>query len=142
MARTIWIALVFLICICGLAGLKVSIATPAKQQEAFAEITIGANLEPVLSKADKLNASYVDDAAPDKKTVRLIPIALPNFAEPEPQEKASRIISRHWHEGDTKVPKGTARNHRDAAHAKRKELREVQSSPVETLRNWLASKKT
>lgn len=115
MTRTIWIALVFLIFICGLAALKVSIATPAKQQDAFAGVTVGANLEPVLSKADKLNVSYVDEDAPEKKPVRLIPIALPKVAEPEPQEKVSRIISRHWHVGDSKVMKRTARDYRDAS---------------------------
>jgi hypothetical protein len=137
MARTIWIALVFLIVICGLAALKVSIATPAKQQDAFASATIGANMEPGLSKADKLNVSYVDDDALEKKSVRLIPIALSKVAEPEPQEKASRIVNRHWHVGDSKVIKRTARYHRDASRANRK----GQSSPTATVRNWFAEKR-
>ena len=90
MVRTVWLALVFLIGICGLAALKVSVATRAKQDAAFAETTIGANTnQDPLTKADKLEVSYFDEA-PDKKVVRLIPIALPQAAQLNPPRKSPR----------------------------------------------------
>jgi hypothetical protein len=143
MARTVWVALVFLIFIGGLAALKVSVATPVKQQEAFGEATIGANAQAVLSKSDKLTATHVDDFAPERKAVRVIPITAPVVAKPAaPQEKRIKIISRHWHEGDSKiVKKGTAQYHRDAPQAKPNESRESQLSPIENVKNWFAAKK-
>jgi hypothetical protein len=116
MVRTVWLALVFLIGICGLAALKVSVATRAKQDAAFAETTIGANTnQDPLTKADKLEVSYFDEA-PDKKVVRLI--ALPQAAQLNPPEKITKIISRHWHEGYAKITKRSARNRRVASRAK------------------------
>jgi hypothetical protein len=108
--RPVWLALSFLIVICALAALKVSIATPAKEQAAFDEtaVSTNANQDHPLLKADKLEVSYVDDA-PDKKVVRLIPILLPQATQPEPREKTTEIISRHWHEGYAKITKRSAR---------------------------------
>jgi hypothetical protein len=119
MVRTVWVALVFLIGISALAAIKISIATPVKQQAAFTETTVGliASQSP-LNKADKLGVSFVDEA-PDKKVVRLIPIALPSSAQPEPLEKVTKIISRHWHEGDAKIIMRSARNRRVASTAKK-----------------------
>src|ERR1035437_2839515 len=118
MVRTVWLALVFLIGICGLAALKVSVATRAKQETAFAETTIGANTnQDPLTKADKLEVSYFDEV-PDKKVVRLIPIALPQAARLTPPEKSTKIISRHWHEGYAKITKRSARNRRVASRTK------------------------
>jgi hypothetical protein len=117
MVRTVFVALVFLIGISALAAFKISIATPAKQQAAFTETTVGVSAsQSPFSKADKLDVSFVDDA-PDKKVVRLIPIVLPSSAQPaqsEPPEKVAKIISRHWHEGDAKITKRSARNRRVA----------------------------
>ncbi len=55
-----------------MAALKVSVATPAKQQTALAEPTISANTnqDDPLSKSDKLEVSYVDETQ-DKKAVRI-----------------------------------------------------------------------
>jgi hypothetical protein len=109
MVRTVWLALVFLIGVCGLAVLKVGIATPAKQQAAFAETTIGANADQLpLTKSDKLEVPYVDDE-PGKIAVKTIRIVLPEAA-PKPPEKITKIISRHWHERYAKM---TARPRRD-----------------------------
>jgi hypothetical protein len=102
MKRTVWLALGFLIVVGALAALKFKIATPAKEQAAFADTDV----------------SYVDEA-PDKKVVRLIPIALPTTAPPGPREKVTKIISRHWHEGYAKVTKRFARNRRVASTAKK-----------------------
>jgi hypothetical protein len=119
MKRTVWLALSFLTIIGALVAFKVSIATPAKQQAAFADMTMGANTanqdEP-LAKADKLDVSYVDEA-PDKNVVRLIPIGLPTSAQPEPREKFNKIVSRHWHEGYAKTTKRSPRNRRVASKA-------------------------
>jgi hypothetical protein len=141
MARTIWIALVCLIFICGLAALKVSLATAAKQQDAFAEPASVADLQPVLFKADKLNMPNVDDAAPDKKIVRILPIVPSKVTQPAPQQKVTRIVSRHWHQGESKFTKRTARYHRDASRVKRKEYSESQSSPRSDCPTLFCSKK-
>ena len=140
MARTIWLAAAFLIFISGLAALMISIGAPAKQQAYSVAETVGSNIEPVLPKADKLNVSYVDGEPFDKTTIRLVPVAVTKVAEPEPRQKTVRIISRHWHEGDGKVIKGTA--DRDASLPKRKEFKEGQFSPIETFKSWIAAKKT
>ena len=88
MVRTVWLALVFLIGICGLAALKVSVATRAKQDAAFAETTIGANTnQDPLTKADKLEVSYFDEAT-DKEGRSLNPdcASASCAAEPPPRK--------------------------------------------------------
>lgn len=117
MARIMWIALVCLIFICGLAALKFGIAAPIKQQDAFEATTVGANLQQaVFVKADKLDVNYVADV-PEKKTVRVIPISL-HEAEPAPAKvKVKKIITRHWHDGGT-PPKRRARDSREATRPK------------------------
>ncbi len=141
MTRTIWIALVLLIFICGLAAIKFSFATPAKQHDAFDETTTSTDIQPVLAKADKLTASPVNDLAPDAKTVHVIPIAVPELTKPSPPEdKPSRIIGRHWHEGDRKIVTGSLRHQRDPPQTKRTEPKESQLSPYESVRSWFAAK--
>jgi hypothetical protein len=117
--RTVWLALVFLIGICGVAALKVSIGTPTKPQVASGETTIGANFDQgdYLSKADKLEVPYVDETQ-DKKVVRIIPVEMPQAAQPKPPEKITKVISRHWHEGDAKIAKRPARNPRVTSRTK------------------------
>ena len=90
MARPVWLALIFLIGICALAALKVSIARPEKQQAALADevIEVSGN---VLAKADKLDTEEV----PDKKIIRSIAIVLPEAAP----KQATKIISRDWQDG-------------------------------------------
>jgi hypothetical protein len=82
---------------------KVSIATSAKQEAAFADTAIEADVSHDASvKADKLEVNYIEEA-PDKKLVRSITIVLPPVAAPKPREKITKIISRHWHEGYAKM---------------------------------------
>jgi hypothetical protein len=90
MARPVWLALIFLIGICALAALKVSIARPEKQQAALADevIEVSGN---VLAKTDKLDTEEV----PDKKIIRSIAIVLPEAAP----KQATKIISRDWQDG-------------------------------------------
>ena len=116
--RPVWLALSFLIVICALAALKVSVVTPAKEPAAFDETAVSTNADQdhPLFKADKLEA-HVDDA-PDKKVVRLIPILLPEATQPEP-EKTTEIISRHWHEGYAKMTKRSTRDRLAASRSKK-----------------------
>jgi uncharacterized protein YpmB len=90
MARPIWLALIFLVVVCALAALKFSIATPPKQQAAFAEDVIETHAD-ALAKADKLEVEEI----PDKKTIRSIAISIP--------EKATKIVSRDWQDGFAKA---------------------------------------
>jgi hypothetical protein len=111
MARPLWLALVFLIGICALAALKVSIARPAKQQAALADelIEVFGN---TLAKADKLDVEEI----PDKKIIRSIAIVQP---EPAPKQ-TTKIISRHWHDGYAKAKARKRSHHR---HVSRKQRR-------------------
>jgi hypothetical protein len=63
MARPIWLALIFLVGICAVAALKISIAISPKQQAAFAEDVIDTPVN-ALAKADKLEVEEI----PDKKS--------------------------------------------------------------------------
>jgi hypothetical protein len=109
MVRTVWLALVFFIGICGLAALKVSIATPAKQEAAFWDAAIEADVsQHFLSKADKLEVNSIEET-PDKKLVHTIAI-VPLLVAPKPEEKIIKISSRHWHEGYAKMR--SQKNHR------------------------------
>jgi hypothetical protein len=90
MARPLWLALVFLIGVCALAALKVSIARPAKQQAALADELIEASGN-ALANADKLDVEEIRD----KKIIRSIAIANPDAAP----EQTTKIINRHWHDG-------------------------------------------
>jgi hypothetical protein len=96
MARPIWLALIFLVGICALAALKISITTSPKQQAAFAEDAIDTPVN-ALAKADKLEVEEI----PDKKTIPSIAI-VPQAAASIP-EKATKIIGRHWQDGFAKV---------------------------------------
>ena len=99
MIRSVWLAFVSLVAICALAALKVSIATPSKQQAALADEVLEADVaQDPLPKADKL------DEAPDKKTVQAIAIVPPQAA-PTPQEKTTKVVRRQWRESYAKVKK-------------------------------------
>jgi hypothetical protein len=110
MARPLWLALIFLIGICALAALKVSIARPAKQQAALADGVI--EVSDALAKADKLDVEEV----PDKKIIRSIAIAQPEAAP----EQTTKIISRHWQDGYAKAKVRKRLHHR---HVSRKPRR-------------------
>jgi hypothetical protein len=96
MARPIWLALIFLVGICAVAALKISIAISPKQQAAFAEDVIDTPVN-ALAKADKLEVEEI----PDKKTIRSIAI-VPQTAASTP-EKATKIVGRDWQDGFAKV---------------------------------------
>jgi hypothetical protein len=103
MARPIWLAVIFLIGVCALAALKVSIARPAKQQSALADevVELSGN---VLAKADRLEAEEI----PDKKIIRSIAIVQTDA----PPKQTTKIISRHWHDGYAKAkPRKHHRRH-------------------------------
>jgi hypothetical protein len=110
MARPLWLALIFLIGICALAALKVSIATPAKQQAALADEVI--KVSDALAKADKLDVEEV----PDKKIIRSTAIAQPEAAP----EQTTKIVSRHWQDGYAKAKVRKRLHHR---HVSRKPRR-------------------
>jgi hypothetical protein len=95
MTRPVWLALILLIGICALAALKVSIASPAKQEAALADDMIEVS-ENALVKADKLDV----EEPPDKKIIRSIAIIPPEAA---PKPKATKITSRHWQNGYAKA---------------------------------------
>ena len=112
MARPVWLALIFLMGICALAALKVSIASPAKQQAALADEVIEVSVN-ALAKADKLEVEKI----PDKKTIRSIAI-VPQIAASIP-ENATKIISRDWHDGFAKV-KMRKHHHRHVSRKRRR----------------------
>jgi hypothetical protein len=111
MARPVWLALIFLMGICALAALKVSIASPAKQQAALADEVIEVSVN-ALAKADKLDVEEI----PDKKIIRSIAIVQPEAAP----KQTTKIVSRHWHDGYAKAKARKRPHHR---HVSRKQRR-------------------
>ena len=104
MLRTVWLGVSCLICISALFAIKISLGAPVKQQAAISEPgTVGTSpdREP-LAKGDRLDAGYSD--LPKKivvDTIKIEPAPKPEQkSEKKPIEKVTRIISRHWHEGD------------------------------------------
>jgi Flp pilus assembly protein CpaB len=119
--RTVWLAL---FCLIGLAttvvvkiGLSpyasadVSRGVPSAIAEVSREtsppdtvalssenVTVGTNLRnDPLTKADKLEVSYTNEAAPEVKSVKSVAIVFPT-TEPKLSKKMERIVSRHWHD--------------------------------------------
>jgi hypothetical protein len=111
MAGPIWLALIFLVGICAVAALKISIATPSKQQAAFAEDVIETPVN-ALVKTAKLEVEEI----PDKKTIRSIAI-IPQIAASTP-EKATKIVSHDWQDGFAKV-KMRKHHHRHVSRKRR-----------------------
>ena len=111
MARPVWLALIFLMGICALAALKVSIASPAKQQAALADEVIEVSVN-ALAKADKLDVEEI----PDRKIIRSIAIAQPEAAP----EQTTKIISRHWHDGYAKAKARKRPQHRQVSRKQRR----------------------
>jgi hypothetical protein len=120
--RTVWIALV---CLIGLAitavakigmspyaGADVSRGVPFAKAEVSPEssppdtmafssenVTAGTKLQSdQLTKGDKLEVSYTNEAAPEVKSVKSVAIGLPTTKLKQPSEKIERIVSRHWHD--------------------------------------------
>jgi hypothetical protein len=115
MAGPIRLALIFLVGIGALAALKISIATPPKQQAAFAEDAIEAPVN-ALAKTDKLEVETI----PDKKPIRSIAI-VPQIAA-SISEKATKIVSHDWHDGFAKA-RMRKHHHRHYRHVSRKRHR-------------------
>jgi hypothetical protein len=110
MLRTVWLGLSCLICISALFALKISLGAPVKQQAAISAVaTVGTSpdREP-LAKADRLDAGYSD--LPKKIAVDTIKVEPPPKPARKPVEKVTRIISRHWHEGDATTTTRSARH--------------------------------
>jgi hypothetical protein len=107
MKRTVWLAFGFLIVVGALTALKVGVAKPSNQQvSSFSDNVIGAIVsQDVLTKADRLDVSYVQDA-PDKKIVPLKTTT--DETERAPQKTITKIISRHWHEKYANMTKPSA----------------------------------
>ena len=119
MIRSVWLAFIFLAFLGALAVFKVGVATPSKQQVALADqvepavardvatpdaFIQEASAQEVLAKADKL------DDVTDRKPVQAIAIVPPR-AVTQPQEKTTRIISRHWSDSYAKVKKRKHHHH-------------------------------
>ena len=120
MIRSVWLAFIFLSFIGALAVFKAGVATSPGHQAAVADqVTASAVARDVavpdasiqeasapeaLAKADKL------DDATDRKPVQAVAI-LPPQAVPQPQEKTTKIISRHWRDSYAKVKKRKHHRH-------------------------------
>jgi hypothetical protein len=129
MIRSVWLAFIFLAFLGALAIFKVGVATPSKQQAALADqmepavardvaapeaFIQEASAQEVLAKADKL------DDVTDRKAVQAIAI-VPSQAVPQPQQKTTKIISRHWSDSYAKVKK--RKHHRHHATRTKKHRR-------------------
>ena len=51
-----------------------------------------------LAKADKLQVTYTNEAAPEVKSVKSIAIGLPATEPKQSPEKMESIVIRHWHD--------------------------------------------
>jgi hypothetical protein len=70
--------------------------SPALSSE---NMTTGTNVQSdTLTKADKLQVTYMNEAAPEVKSVKSIAIGLPTTEPKQPSEKMERIVNRHWHD--------------------------------------------
>ncbi len=100
MIRSVWLAFIFLACLCGLAAFKTGIATPSAQQAAIEADVIEVELsQTLLPKADRL-----DDTS-EPRAVQAIAIVPPATAAAQPQEKPTKFVSRHWRDSYAKVKK-------------------------------------
>jgi hypothetical protein len=132
--RAIWLALLCLIGLATTAAVKIGMAPYASADvsqgitSAKAEVsqkntltdsvalssenaTAGTNAQSdTLTKADKLQVTYLNEAAPEVKSVKSIAIGLPTAEPKQPSEKMETIVNRHWHDPfDKRGVKATAR---------------------------------
>jgi hypothetical protein len=141
MGRTVWIGLVCLISICGLAVYKISSAAPAPTQAASADATYAdpttliadirgsqatpdalATQDAPATKTDRLDVDYLQDV-PNKTLVHTIPIVISDpavpAAKPDPDkasasDKATRI-SRHWRSSYARLTRRHIRHQREVS---------------------------
>lgn len=81
----------------GVASAKAEVSHESSQPNtvAFSSKDVAA----VTTKADKLDVSYTNEAAPEVKSVKSIAIVVSPATEPkEVSKKKDRIVSRHWHD--------------------------------------------
>jgi hypothetical protein len=132
--RAIWLALLCLIGLATTAAVKIGMAPYASADvsqgvtSAKAEVsqedtltdsvalssenaTAGTNAQSdTLTKADKLQVTYLNEAAPEVKSVKSIAFGLPTAEPKQPSEKMETIVNRHWHDPfDKRGVKATAR---------------------------------
>jgi hypothetical protein len=131
--RSVWLALLCLIGLATTVVVKIGMApyaradvsqgvTSAKTEvslentltdspELSSEDVAGTNAQSdTLTKADKLQVTYMDEAAPEVKSVKSIAIGLPTAEPKQPSEKMETIVNRHWHDPfDKRGVKATAR---------------------------------
>jgi hypothetical protein len=132
--RTVWLALLCLIGLTTIVVVKIGMTPYASADvsqgvtSAKAEVsqentltdsvalssenaTAGTNAQSdTLTKADKLQVTYLNEAAPEVKSVKSIAIGLPTAERKQPSEKMETIVNRHWHDPfDKRGVKATAR---------------------------------
>jgi hypothetical protein len=62
-------------------------------------VTTGTNVQSdTLTKADKLQVTYTNEAAPEVKFVKSVAIGLPTTEPKQSSEKMESIVIRHWHD--------------------------------------------
>jgi hypothetical protein len=131
--RSVWLALLCLIGLATTVVVKIGMApyaradvsqgvTSAKAEvslettltdspELSSEDVAGTNAQSdTLTKADKLQVTYMNEAAPEVKSVKSIAIGSPTAEPKQPSEKMETIVNRHWHDPfDKRGVKATAR---------------------------------
>jgi hypothetical protein len=117
MIRSVWLAFAFLVFIGALAVFRAGVATAPKLEAIAADVVEADLAQDVLPKADRL-----DDAS-DPKPVQALAIVPPVPAAAQPQEKTTKIISRHWRDSYAKVKNrkhhGHHATHSRASHQKK-----------------------
>ena len=119
--RAVWLALLCLIGLATTAAVKIGMApyasadvsqgvTSAKvevPQETTLTDSVALSLEDVtagnvqsdtLSKADKLQVTYTNEAIPEVNSVKSVAIGLSTTEPKQPSEKMEAIVIRHWHD--------------------------------------------
>jgi len=121
--RTVWLALFCLIGLATTVVLKIGMSPYASadvsrglpfskaevsQESPLTDDTVALSSDNVtpgpklqngpLTKADKLEVSYTNEAAPEVKSVKSISIVLPTTEPKRLSKKIERIASRHWHD--------------------------------------------
>jgi hypothetical protein len=119
--RAVWLALLCLIGLATTAAVKIGMApyasadaqgvtsakaevsqeatltdSPARSSES---VTAGTNVQSdMLTKADKLQVHYMNEAAPEVRSDKSDAIGLPVTEPKQPSEKMETIVNRHWHD--------------------------------------------
>jgi hypothetical protein len=120
--RAVWLALLCLIGLATTAAVKIGMAPYASADvsqgvtSAKAEVspettltdsvapspenvTAGTNVQSdTLTKADKLQVTYMNEAAPEVMSVKSGAVGLPTTEPKQPSEKMETIVIRHWHD--------------------------------------------